>query len=297
MLCIVGTIPLDDSTLLEGAVEVTDEKLFVDGTSIDVTRGTPALLAAAAVTATTLGRSIYTYLAGDTGTGKGSRHLHAHMANVLPRIYFETITFHYLQPIIHWHKRLQTILGNLSPKPALIADAGYMYVAKMCGEAPFYDLFTPDVGELAFLADEKAPHPFYTRGFLLQDANRVPQLISRAYTHGNAARHLIVKGETDYLATEEGIVGTVSEPASEAMEAIGGTGDTLTGIVSVLIDSGMPIGDAALVAMKVNRCAGCRAWPTPATQIFEIIRHIPRALGDVLRDDTLKNKSIEREGV
>lgn len=297
MLCIVGTIPLDDVTLREGTVEVTDERLSVSGECIDVTRGTPALLAAAAVTAHILGRPLYTYLAGDTGTGKGSRHLHAHLADVLPRTHFETITFHYLQPIIHWHKRLQIILGSLSPRPALIADAGYMYVAKMCGEAPLYDLFTPDVGELAFLADEKAPHPFYTRGFLLQEATRIPELISRAYTHGNAARHLIVKGETDYLATEEGIVGTVSEPASEAMEAIGGTGDTLTGIVSVLIDAGMPIEEAALVAMKVNRVAGHRACPTPATQIIEIIRHIPQALNDVLRDGDLKNGSTGRKEV
>jgi len=46
---------------------------------------------------------------------------------------------------------------------SLIADAGFMYAAKMSGQASKYDLFTPDVGELAFLADEEAPHLFYTR--------------------------------------------------------------------------------------------------------------------------------------
>jgi len=35
----------------------------------------------------------------------------------------------------------------------------------MSGNAQSFDLFTPDAGELAFLADEEAPHPFYTRGF------------------------------------------------------------------------------------------------------------------------------------
>jgi NAD(P)H-hydrate repair Nnr-like enzyme with NAD(P)H-hydrate dehydratase domain len=59
-----------------------------------------------------------------------------------------------------------------------------------------------------------------------------------------------VKGETDYLANTQGILGTVSEPAAEAMETIGGTGDTLTGIVSALIDGGMPLEKAALAAMR-----------------------------------------------
>jgi ADP-dependent NAD(P)H-hydrate dehydratase / NAD(P)H-hydrate epimerase len=52
----------------------------------------------------------------------------------------------------------------MNRRPILIADAGFMYAAKMSGQAACYDFFTPDVGELAFLADEMAPHPFYTRG-------------------------------------------------------------------------------------------------------------------------------------
>ncbi|MEA2039117.1 MAG: hypothetical protein U9N82_04730 [Thermodesulfobacteriota bacterium] len=44
-----------------------------------------------------------------------------------------------------------------------------------------YDLFTPDVGELAFLADEAAPHPFYASGFILHQEKRIPDLIKRAY--------------------------------------------------------------------------------------------------------------------
>jgi ADP-dependent NAD(P)H-hydrate dehydratase / NAD(P)H-hydrate epimerase len=62
-----------------------------------------------------------------------------------------------------------------------------MYAAKMSGQAPSYDVFTPDMGELAFLADESAPHPFYTRGFILHEENRAPELIKRAYQHENAA--------------------------------------------------------------------------------------------------------------
>ncbi len=283
MLCVVGTVPSNDFPFLEGNVRLMNEKLRIGKMSIEINRGTPALLAAACMTAETLGLSLFTYLVGDTGTGKGSRHLYANLTNSLPGTRFETITFHYLQPIVHWHKRLQTVLGGFIPKPTLIADAGFMYAAKMSGEAPLYDLFTPDVGELAFLADEEAPHPFYTRGFILHEENRVPDLISRSYKHGNAARYLLVKGEKDYLADKHGVLETVNEPVEKAMEAIGGTGDTLTGIVSVLIDGGMPMRNAALAAMRTNRVAGHYAHPTPATQIIEIIRHIPQALQEVLK--------------
>lgn len=92
----------------------------------------------------------------------------------------------------------------------------------------------------------------------------------------------MVKGRQDYLASREGILETVDNPVEEALEAMGGTGDTLTGIVSALIDSGMTIPEAAIVAMKVNRLAGHYAKPTPATQVIEIIQHIPEALSEIL---------------
>ena len=283
MLCVVGTIPSEDFPLVEGEVKLSGDQLRIGMSTIAVSRGTPALLAAAVQAADALGRpSPFAYLVGDTGTGKGSRRLYAYMTDVLPRTSFQTITFHYLQPIVHWHKRLQAVLGTLRDRPNLIADAGFMYAAKMSGEASLYDLFTPDVGELAFLADEEAPHPFYTRGFILHEDNRVPDLIARAYKHRNAARYLLVKGEKDYLADASGILETVDSPIEEALEAIGGTGDTLTGLVSVLIDAEINMKEAAVAAMRVNRLAGRYAQPTPATQIVEIIRHIPQAQRDIL---------------
>ena len=109
----------------------------------------------------------------------------------------------------------------------LIADAGFMYVAKMSGAAPLYDLFTPDVGELAFLADEDAPAPLLHRGFILHEDNS-PDLIARAYS------------------------------------------------------SGMEIGEAATPAARINRLAGHYANPTPATQVMQMIRHIPRAVEEAL---------------
>jgi NAD(P)H-hydrate repair Nnr-like enzyme with NAD(P)H-hydrate dehydratase domain len=171
----------------------------------------------------------------------------------------------------------------MARRPVLIADAGFMYAAKMSGQAPEYDLFTPDVGELAFLADETAPHPFYTRGFILHEDNRVPDLVARAYAHDNAARFLLVKGSRDYLAGPQGIVASVDHPNHEAMEAIGGTGDTLIGIVAALVAAGYEINSAAILAARTNRMAGHLAQPTPATQVLEIIRRIPAALEMVLR--------------
>jgi len=179
---------------------------------------------------------------------------------------------------VDWHNRVLFAVEEMTRRPVLIADAGFMYAAKMSGQAEAYDLFTPDVGELAFLADEEAPHPFYTRGFILHDENLVPDLIARAYQHQNAARYLLVKGARDYLADSKGIKAVVDSPVEEALEAMGGTGDTLTGLVSALIDSGREITKAAVPAAKANRLAGHLARPTPATQVAEIIGYIPEAL-------------------
>ncbi len=214
--------------------------------------------------------------------GGGSRLLYEHLVQILPHREFKVLCFHYLQPDVDWHNRVLFAIQDMQPRPLLIADAGFMYVAKMSGQAGEYDLFTPDVGELAFLADESAPHPFYTRGFILHENNNVPDLISRAYAHQNASRYLLVKGETDYLADSQGIVASIAEPRIEALEAIGGTGDTLTGIVAALAGKGLGLEAAALLAARVNRRAGLLASPTPATQVPEIIGHIPRALAELI---------------
>jgi ADP-dependent NAD(P)H-hydrate dehydratase / NAD(P)H-hydrate epimerase len=152
----------------------------------------------------------------------------------------------------------------------------------MSGQAQQYDLFTPDVGELAFLADEEAPHPFYTRGFILHEDNQTPDLIKRAYAFDNAAKYLLVKGEVDYVAAREGIMAALTEPDLEILEAIGGTGDTITGIVAALVDAGGTIPKSAIIAARTNRLAGLSANPTPATQVTEIIKCIPKALQEAL---------------
>ena len=286
MHAIVGTIPRVQFPLSAGEVSLMDDELCIGGNRISVNRGTPALLAAAIKAAELLGLPApYGYLVGDIGLGQGSRRLYEYLTQHLPQSDFESITLHYLQPDINWHNRVLTTLNETIRRPRLIADAGFMYAAKMSGKSSEYDLFTPDIGELAFLADEKAPHPFYTRGFILHEESKVPDLIARAYAHKNAARHLLVKGEKDYIAGEQGIQGIIDQPVEEAMEAIGGTGDTLTGIIASLISTGMEIIEAAGIAARTNRLAGYYAMLTAATQVSEIVNHIPRALGEVLGEN------------
>ena len=249
-----------------------------------VNRGTPALLAAALKACEVLeGRDVTAFLVGDIGLGGGSRKLYSHLADHFPAMTIHTLAFHYLQPDVDWHNRIVFAVESMAKKPRMIADAGFMYAAKMSGQAEFYDLFTPDAGELAFLADETAPHPFYTRGFILHDENRAEDLIQRTYLHNNGAAYLLVKGKSDHIAHESGILTTVDHPAVEALEAMGGTGDTLTGIITALMAIDMPVPMAAEVAAKTNRLAGFYANPTPASSIIEVIHQIPRALAEVLK--------------
>ena len=288
MLAIVGTVPDQQFPLTKGKVSLKNDIIHIAGKKVPVNRGTPALMAAAVRACEKLGHGeVFGFLAGDIGLGNGSRKLYEYLTDHLSGLDFHTIVFHYLQPDVDWHNRVMFAVCKMQKRPMLIADAGFMYAAKMSGQAPEYDLFTPDVGELAFLADETAPHPFYTRGFILQEENKAPDLIARAYEHKNAARYLLVKGKKDYVANRHGIIGMVDSPVDAAMEAIGGTGDTLTGLTAALVSSKtalkMTIDEAAITAARVNRLAGHFAAPTPASRITEIIRHIPKALDKVLQ--------------
>jgi hypothetical protein len=284
MLAVVGTVPVENFPLISGEAHLEQDALLVKGKHIPVNRGTPALLAAAIAAGKVLGNPpLFAYLAGDIGRGKGSRLLYDYLTKNLLTETFRMLTFHYLMPDVDWHNRVLFAVEDMKPRPILIADAGFMYAAKMSGQAGAYDLFTPDAGEMAFLADEEAPHPFYTRGFILHEDNRVPELITRAYEHDNAARCLLVKGKRDYIANRDGILATVDDPLVEALEPVGGTGDTVTGIVSALVASGMDVEKAAVLAARVNRLAGLYANPTPATQVLELIQHIPRAMTEILK--------------
>jgi len=285
MLGIVGTIPIEDFPVTTGIVLLEGDCIVMGDNRISVHRGTPAMIAAAIETLKYKNKTNpFCYLVGDIGNGKGCRRLYKELEDNIAKTSFKTLALHYFQPDVDLFKKVIREIDKMTKRPVLVADAGFMYVAKMAGDSSFFDLFTPDAGELAYLADEKAPHPFYTRGFILHEDNQVPDLIQRAYQHNNAAKYLLVKGEKDYVANKDGILEIIDNPVEEILEPIGGTGDTLTGIVSALICSGMDIKTASAKAALVNRLAGFYAKPTPATQIYEIIKQIPRALSEVFKD-------------
>jgi hypothetical protein len=276
---IVGTVPYENFPLVHSPCTLADGKLRIGEQTAPIIRGTPALLAAACSAAEILGLdSPWALMAGDIGRGDGSARVYRYLVEERRDCSERLIVFHYLQPDVDWHNKILIKTEESPHKPLLVADAGFMYVAKMSGFASSYDLFTPDAGEMAFLADETAPHPFYTRGFLLQEEEQVPGLVRRAYANENAARHLLVKGRTDLVASIEGIIDEISEPSVENMEPIGGTGDTLTGIVAALLASGRCVPEAAALGAKANRLMGLLADPTPASTVDELLLALPEAL-------------------
>ncbi|MBQ3060484.1 MAG: sugar kinase [Desulfovibrio sp.] len=289
MWLIVGTVPDVDFALsregLERAPCVEGHALHLpDGRTLPVQRGTAALAATAILTCMTRGvRPPALLLAGDTGRGDGSREAYAwletHLASLAMSVGgLNGLTFHYLFPDVDWHNRVLLAVQALARRPLLVADAGYMYVAKMSGYADAYDLFTPDLGELAFLADEKAPHPFYTRGFLLAEDRDLPALLQRAQAHGNCPPNLVIKAAADHIVCDGRLLATVSEPCVPAMECIGGTGDLVTGLVTAFLAEGMPLCRAILGAARAARLLAARCQPTPATQISELIVCLPQLL-------------------
>jgi len=283
----VGTIPEADFPLTLSPFSVTEGTVCLGSRRCAVNRGTPAMLAAAAlahahVRPGTFPDTMLALAAGDTGKGQGSRQVYQRLTEILPELRPAGITFHYLLPDVDWHNRILVEIEALPEPPVLIADAGYMYAAKMSGYAERYDLFTPDIGELAFLADESAPHPFYTRNFLLADEERAEELIFRAYAGKNAARHMLVKGRADRYTHDGAIMETMDSPDVPALEAVGGTGDTLTGIVSAFAASGIGMRAACAAAFKINRRMGFLAQPTPASSVMDLLAFFPAAYRSVM---------------
>ncbi|MBO4683832.1 MAG: sugar kinase, partial [Desulfovibrio sp.] len=236
---ICGSVPDEAFSLCEDAWAFEDGGIVSLGTgasecspaSLPVRRGTPALIAACACTLEALGdEPPRALLCGDAGRGSGSRALYRRLEAKLPERHdLAGITFHYLFPDIDGHGRVLAGIEAMPHRPLLVADAGFMYAAKMSGFASVYDLFTPDLGELAFLADEQAPHPFYTRGFLLSGQQSPQELLARACQGGGASRWLLVKGAEDLVCQGDAVLAAVSEPQVPALEAVGGTGDIVTG--------------------------------------------------------------------
>lgn len=278
-ILLTGTIPGDDLSLLTGTASFNNNRLFIGETELSMNRGTAAMIAAVCKTVQHLnGKMPYCILGHDIGTKDGSRNVYRYLVKNRKQLNYDIFGLHYIIPDIGLHNQVMSAIRKIDPRPILVADAGFMYVAKAAGMATEYDLFLPDLGELAFLADEKAAHPAYTRGFLTRLETDPKDLIQKAVHFKNAAKNLCVKGKTDYICCGNKILETVSSPVVEELEPIGGTGDTITGMAIGLIGCGYNITEACTIACRANREAGKITRPSPASQISDIIENIPNAL-------------------
>jgi NAD(P)H-hydrate repair Nnr-like enzyme with NAD(P)H-hydrate dehydratase domain len=277
MMLIAGTIPDTDIKLTIGEVTADGDFLAVDGRRFPCAQGTGAMVSAALAVTDYLKLDRPTVVvAGDIGEGKGSRAIYEYLIENIRLLTPKVLALHYWLPDMALTRRLCDAVEKCDVRPVMIADAASMYSAKASGMAPRFDVFTPDATEMAFLADPTATHPAYIARHLFDtDVTQTPKLVSAAYANNSAAKLLLVKGAIDYIVRDGEILETISEPDVSALEAIGGTGDTITGLVAAFAYAGLELHEAAIIAAKANRMAGKLANPTPATKVAEIIRQFP----------------------
>ncbi len=284
MLLIAGTVPIKDLSLTLGKVSKDDDCLVIDSQRIPCTQGTGAMISAALMTTEYLKLDAPQVLvAGDIGKGDGSRKIYEYLTGNIVKLTPSVLALHYCLPVMNLTKRLCEAIDKCSSRPTMIGDAGSMYAAKASGMAKAFDMFTPDATEMAFLADPSATHPAYISRHLFDtDITQTPRLVKDAYQNDGAAKLLLVKGSTDYVIRDGDIMDTISEPDVPALEAIGGTGDTITGLVSAFIHAGLELHEAAIIAARTNRMAGKLAEATPATGVRDIISQFPAVFKEYL---------------
>ncbi len=284
MMLIAGTVPIKDMPLTFGQVSAEGDFLLVDGRRVPCTQGTGAMVSAALATTEYLKlEAPQVLLAGDIGQGKGSREIYEYLIGNVAELSPQVLALHYWLPDIVQTRQLCDAVKECARRPLMIADAASMYSAKATGLANTFDIFTPDATEMAFLADPAATHPAYVQRHLIDtDIKRTPELIKTAYRNGSAARLLLVKGAVDYIVSNGEIVATVSEPDVPTMEAIGGTGDVITGLVSALAYAELEPHEAAVIAARANRMAGKFAQATPATKVRQVIAQFPDVFHEYL---------------
>jgi hypothetical protein len=287
MLVLAGTVPIKDLPLTRGLCRYEKGKLAIGDTVLEgkyVTLGTSAMASAATITCQTLGiEPPYMVTIGDTGMGEGTCKILEYLASEISGLKPTVLTLHYLLPTKDPFKKLVDAVDAMTPRPFFIADAGALLNAKATGLSKKFDLFTPDPGELSFLADPDAAHPAYVQHFIFKvDNTEIARLSKEAYEHGDTPRYLLVKAAVDHVVVDGEVAGVVKEPLVPALEPIGGTGDTITGIVSALIHSGMDPVKACMSAALINRHMGEIVSPTPATLIGQLIPFIPEAIEKVL---------------
>jgi hypothetical protein len=279
MLLIAGTVPSLGLHATMGKVEQDGDFLVFGGERIPSMQGTTVMIRAALATTRFFGlEPPYALVAGDAGDGGGTREIYDILFQKLPELAPKVVTLHYCLPVMGLIRRFLQAVDKCKERPFLIADAGAMYAAKAAGVAKQFDIFTPDPSEIAYLADAKASHPAYvSEHLIIVDSSQVPQEIADAYKHGDTAKLLLIKGKTDYVAKDGKVLATINQPDIPALEPIGGTGDTITGLISGLVYAGIEPEKAAVIAFRTNRIAGELAQPTPATKARQIVEKFAEA--------------------
>src|SRR5512136_996505 len=105
---VIGTVPYEDFPFVDAPCSLTNGNLSIGEHSVPVTRGTPALLAAACTAARVLGvQPPQALLAGDIGLGDGSTRVYRYLVETLKnRSPDDLMVFHYLLPEVDWHNRI-----------------------------------------------------------------------------------------------------------------------------------------------------------------------------------------------
>ncbi|MBE0476038.1 MAG: sugar kinase [Coriobacteriia bacterium] len=282
-LLVAGTYPVPGGETLLGEVcSDADGCLSVAGRRLPSGQGTAAMLAAALAVSRHLAVEAPTaLLAGDIGRGEGTRAVFARLPQAVEELRPSVLAFHYLQPVMALMRgALDALAPRLRSGPlTLVADAGGMYAAKAAGLAPRFELMTPDVGEIGFLADPRVTHPAYVSRYLFGAPGFEPdELVRLAHDGGGASRVLLVKGAVDRVAVEGRVTQTIRQPCVPALEAIGGTGDTVTGLAAGLMTAGFPTEDAARCAALANRHAGEALKARPDHTAADIAARFPEVL-------------------
>ena len=271
-MIIAGTIPLENLDLIKGKPIIKGNNILINNLKFPIFMGTGALISSCIKTLEyfNLENNIKVITAGDIGKGDGSLKIY----NELKEIDDDLTIIHYIKP------KINNII-NIDFSSKIIGDAGGMYAGKAANIGDKYYMFFPDVGELAFLADNEASHPAYVRGFISEiDDKDIPQLINKAY-YQKMPKYMVVKGKIDYIVENGNIMNKISSPLVEAMECIGGTGDTLTGITSSLINAGYSPVEASNLSCIINRKLGKVVNAKPNTQIDKLIMEIPTVLKEM----------------
>jgi len=283
-LFVVATYPVSGGPVLEGPVTLEpDGSLVIDGTRVPTSQGTSAMLGAACQVTKHLGTPPpHALVAGDIGRGDGTRAVYEQLVDSCRHTEPSVIAFHYMQPIMALMRRAIDELAEAAPETTIMADAGGMYAAKAAGLAPRFELMTPDVGEVGFLADPCVTHPAYVSQYLFGTNGFDPVALAReAHETGGSSRVLLVKGVRDHIAEEGEVVEVVENPCVPELEAIGGTGDTITGLAAAFMGAGFPTVDAAVCASRANRAAGVAMGAKPDHRASDLVSHLP----DVFREN------------